>query len=119
MRRVLINSALVYLVAAVTLALAVFATDSLAVPGPSAGEVWVYEMSLLLVGLPLVLIALWAIDVLLTRLRRRRLAALGVALFPALALSLFISDHPTIVATVEWLLVTGFVSGLLVRLPGV
>lgn len=78
---------------------------------------WVWTMSWLLVGSPLVVITLALLDLALYKARLRRRIGLAVSLMPGVITAGFAFSEPALVGIAIWLTLTGLAFGLTMRLP--
>lgn len=119
LRRMVVNLALAYAIAAgVTLTFLLVA--QLVAPrevGPGVAGGWVFEMSLLALGAPVLAVVLLILDVILGSDARPRRSALLVCLTPAAFVGLLAVFTPGIAYLVAWLLLVGLLLGLSLRLP--
>ena len=119
MRRLIANLVLSYVIAAIVTF--VFLTIGSLIGPPTFGPAiiggWIFEMALLMVGAPSVLIVLVVLDYVLSATTRQRRLALGVSLLPAALVALLIVPYPQIAYVVAWLVAVGGPFGMTMLLP--
>jgi hypothetical protein len=117
--RILTNLVLAYVCAAAVTGIGIAAGQALspAKVGPGVLSSWIFEVSLLVVGSPIVLLVLAVLDVALRRRSDQRRAALIFAISPSVLLALLMPIYPMLLGIVVWLLATGLTFGVTTRLP--
>jgi hypothetical protein len=117
-RRVLGNVALSYVAAGIVTLVFMGVANigaSWSIPDTLVG--WIYEMGLLAVGSPAVLLVLAIVDLVLTASKGQRRDGFVFALLPGTLASLLIVPYPEMIPLVAWLLAVGLLFGWFMRLP--
>ena len=119
LRRLITNLVLAYVIAAIVTLVFLTIGSQIGPPtfGPGIIGEWIFEMALLMLGAPIVLIVLVVLDYVLSATTQQRRLALGVSLLPAALVALLIVPYPEIAYVVAWLVAVGGAFGMTVLLP--